>query len=295
MARLILSLDNQVLAEYNMTKERYTIGRLPDNDVRIDNPAVSGHHSLIINILNDSFLEDLNSTHGTYVNGKLIKKHALQHGDVITIGHHQLRFTDQEVPEAEQDEFEKTMVIPSGQQSAEQLARAEQAAEAAAAAAAAEAPMDAAAAVRLDPEEAAALHEKPPPRRHAETVAETETAAPVSHAATAAPVSHTATATGIDPSHVPNALPLAKLQVLSGAFAGRELELTKALTTLGRPGVQVAAITRRAEGYYIVHVESGKDGDYPLVNGQPIGAQARKLSDNDVVQLAGVKMGFFAS
>jgi len=295
MARLILSLDNQVLAEYNMTKERYTIGRLPDNDVRIDNPAVSGHHSLIINILNDSFLEDLNSTNGTYVNGKLIKKHALQHGDVITIGHHQLRFTDQEVPEAEQDEFEKTMVIPSGQQSAEQLARAEQAAEAAAAAAAAEAPLDAAAAVRLDPEEAAALHEKPRPRRHTESVAETETAAPVPHAATAAPVSHTATATGIDPSHVPNALPLAKLQVLSGAFAGRELELTKALTTLGRPGVQVAAITRRAEGYYIVHVESGKDGDYPLVNGQPIGAQARKLSDNDVVQLAGVKMGFFAS
>ena len=285
MARLILSLDNQVLAEYNMTKERYTIGRLPDNDVRIDNPAVSGHHSLIINILNDSFLEDLNSTNGTYVNGKLIKKHALQHGDVITIGHHQLRFTDQEVPEAEQDEFEKTMVIPSGQQSAEQLARAEQAAEAAAAAIA-QPRSDAAAGVRLDPEEAAALTGEPPPRRRAETVA---------HTATAAPVSHTATATGIDPSTVPHALPLARLQVLSGAFAGRELELTKALTTLGRPGVQVAAITRRAEGYYIVHVESGKEGDYPLVNGQPIGAQARKLSDNDVVQLAGVKMGFFVS
>ncbi|HSN52067.1 MAG TPA: FHA domain-containing protein [Woeseiaceae bacterium] len=297
MARLILSLDNQVLAEYNMTKERYTIGRLPDNDVRIDNPAVSGHHSLIINILNDSFLEDLNSTNGTYVNGKLIKKHALQHGDVITIGHHQLRFTDQEVPEAEQDEFEKTMVIPSGQQSAEQLRKAEKAAEAAAAAAAAEAKYDAAAGVRLDPEEAAALQE-PPRRRPAETVAHTATAAPVQkprYTATAAPVSHTATAAGIDPASVPNALPLAKLQVLSGAFAGRELELTKALTTLGRPGVQVAAITRRAEGYYIVHVESGKEGDYPLVNGQPIGAQARKLSDNDVVQLAGVKMGFFAS
>ena len=92
----------------------------------------------------------------------------------------------------------------------------------------------------------------------------------------------------------PSALPLAKLQVLSGAFAGRELELTKALTTLGRPGVQVAAITRRAEGYYVVHVESGEEGDYPLVNGQPIGAQARKLTDNDVLQLAGVKMGFFA-
>ena len=107
MARLILSLDSQVLAEYNMSKERYTIGRLPDNDVRIDNPAVSGHHSLIINILNDSFLEDLNSTNATYVNGKLIKKHALQHGDVITIGHHQLRFADEDSNVAEQDEFER--------------------------------------------------------------------------------------------------------------------------------------------------------------------------------------------
>ena len=274
MARLILSLDNQVLAEYNMTKERYTIGRLPDNDVRIDNPAVSGHHSLIINILNDSFLEDLNSTNGTYVNGKLIKKHALQHGDVIKIGHHQLRFSDEQVNETEQDEFEKTMVIPAGQQNAAQLAKAEKAADIAVAAI-----DDAAAAVRLDPEEAAALE---------------DSAKPVP-AAMSEPASHTETHAGIDPSSAPSALPLAKLQVLSGSFAGRELELTKALTTLGRPGVQVAAITRRAEGYYIVHVESGKEGDFPLVNGQPIGAQAKKLTDNDVVQLAGVKMGFFAS
>jgi hypothetical protein len=88
-------------------------------------------------------------------------------------------------------------------------------------------------------------------------------------------------------------LPRSKLQVLSGQFAGREVDLVKTLTTLGRPGVQVAAITRRADGYYIVHVESGREGDYPLVNGVPIGAQARKLHDNDVVQLAGVKMGFF--
>ena len=71
MSRLILSLEGQVMAEYNMNRERYTIGRLPDNDVRIDNPAVSGHHSLIINIRNDAFLEDLNSTHGTDDNGKL--------------------------------------------------------------------------------------------------------------------------------------------------------------------------------------------------------------------------------
>jgi hypothetical protein len=295
MARLILSLDNQVLAEYNMTKERYTIGRLPDNDVRIDNPAVSGHHSLIINILNDSFLEDLNSTNGTYVNGKLIKKHALQDSDVITIGHHQLKFSEQAPADAEQDEFEKTMVIPAGRQNAEQLAAAEKAAEKAAVAAAsadAAGPAESiaesvAAAVKLDPEEAEGLNPQPASRPAPE---------PVAPAAVAVqPQAHTATAANIDPSAVPNALPLARLQVLSGAFAGRELELTKALTTLGRPGVQVAAITRRAEGYYIVHVESGKDSGFPLVNGKEIGDQARKLADNDVVQLAGVKMGFFAN
>jgi pSer/pThr/pTyr-binding forkhead associated (FHA) protein len=226
MARLVLSLDGQLLAEYNMSRERYTIGRLPDNDIRIDNPAVSGHHALIINILNDSFLEDLNSTNGTYVNGKIVKKHALQHGDVVTVGHHALRFVDGESDEPA-DEFEKTMVIR--------------------------------------PTEAASL------------------------LGTAA-----ATAPAPSPS-IGGALPKAKLQVLSGQFAGRELELVKTLTTLGRPGVQVAAITRRADGYYIVHVESGREGDYPLVNGTPIGPQARRLQDNDVVQLAGVKMGFFLS
>jgi pSer/pThr/pTyr-binding forkhead associated (FHA) protein len=227
----------------------------------------------------------LNSTNGTYVNGKLIKKHALQHSDVITIGHHQLRFSDQQAPETEQDEFEKTMVIPTGQQNADQLAEAERLADKAVAAAADQSMDDVhddvAESVKLDPEDAAALEDEAPPAPKREEIAE--------------PVAHSATATGIDPAQAPSALPLAKLQVLSGAFAGRELELTKALTTLGRPGVQVAAITRRAEGYYIVHVESGKEADFPLVNGQPIGDQARKLSDNDVVQLAGVKMGFFAS
>jgi pSer/pThr/pTyr-binding forkhead associated (FHA) protein len=233
MARLILSLDGTVLAEYNMNKERYTIGRLPDNDIRIDNPAVSGHHSLIINILNDSFLEDLNSTNGTYVNGKLIKKHALQHGDVITAGHHQLRFVEDD--EAQQDEFEKTMVI---QPSARPVER-----------------------VRAAVADAAAVA--------------------------------SATASRRTLGNGAPAIKKAKLQVLSGAFAGRELELTKALTTLGRPGVQVAAITRRSEGYFIVHVDSEGTDNFPLVNGAKIGAQARKLSDNDVIQLAGVKMGFF--
>ena len=224
------------------------------------------------------------------------------------------------------------MVIPSGQQSSAQLARAEAAADRAAAAtlAAHAEPYEradsyepykradsyqpyeradsyepqepehdeVAAAVKLDAEEAAALEDTPPPPPEPvpEPEPEPEPApAPAPPEKDMAETVSSATATRIGLDTRPAALPLAKLQVLSGAFAGRELELTKALTTLGRPGVQVAAITRRAEGYYIVHVESGQEGDFPLVNGRPIGAQARKLSDNDVVQLAGVKMGFFAA
>ena len=117
--------------------------------------------------------------------------------------------------------------------------------------------------------------------------------AAVDQAAKAIAAKRPAPSTGVPENAT--ALPKAKLQVLSGAFAGREVELSKALTTLGRPGVQVAAITRRAEGYFIVHVDSGKENDYPQVNGVPIGPQARRLNDNDVVQLAGVKMGFFES
>src|SRR5688500_7707466 len=114
MARLILSLDGQVLAEYNMTKERYTVARLPDNDVRIDNAAARAPRGPIIDILTDSSLDALNSTAGAYVNGKLIKKHALTPGVVITIGHPLLRSVDSQVERSEQDEFERTLVIQPG-------------------------------------------------------------------------------------------------------------------------------------------------------------------------------------
>jgi len=238
MARLILSMNGQTMAEYNMSKERYTIGRLQDNDVRIDNPTVSGHHSLIINILNDSFLEDLNSTNGTYVNGKLIKKHALQHGDVVTVGKHQLRYVDSvgEVEE-EDDEFVRTMVIGSS---------------------------DLAAHVKASNGNGAAVSEQ------------SAAHGPQSMGADAKPVA------------------VAKIQVLNGTFAGREVILDKAVTTLGRAGAQVIAITRRANGYSIVKVENQEDREPPSVNGDQLGDQARRLNDNDVIQIIGIKMGFFA-
>ena len=238
MGKLILTLDSQELAQYELEKERYTIGRLADNDIHIDNMAVSGHHALIINILKDSFLEDLNSTNGTYVNGKLIKKHALQEGDVITIGRHALKYVSGKPAAAagDADDFEKTMIIRPGTKS--------------------------------------------------------QTGVPSMDSVNKA-ISEAGGAPIADGGAKAAALPRAKLQVLSGSFAGKELELNKALTTLGRPGVQVAAVTRRADGFFVVHVESGQGQGFPTVNGKEIGAQAQKLADNDVIELAGVKMGFY--
>jgi len=244
-AKLILSLNNSVLGEFPLDKERIILGRKADNDIQVDNLAVSGQHAAIITILNDSFLEDLDSTNGTYVNGKLVKKHALKNSDVITIGKHELKYVNDEASD-EDDEFEKTMIIRPGMAGHAAAAAKAQEQEAPAAPAAAAAAPDAGAA--------------------------------------ATPAGQAAPAGG-------SAMPLGKIQVLSGPGAGKELELKKALITLGRPGVQVAVITRRPQGYFITHVE----GTHPVVNGESIGAQARQLQENDVVELAGVKMEFFMS
>lgn len=233
-AKLVLSLNGSVLREYPLTKERMTIGRKAGNDVQVDNLAVSGQHALIITILNDSFLEDLGSTNGTYVNGKLIKKHALQNGDVVGIGKHELQYINENASSSESD-FEKTMIIRPGMANESPDVVKESAKKA---------------------EEIAAQHTPEPasPPREEE-------------------------------------LPLGRVHVLNGPAKGKELELKKALTTLGKPGVQVAVITRRPQGYFITHVE----GKHPSVNGQEVGSQAYPLKDNDVVELAGVKMEFFVN
>jgi pSer/pThr/pTyr-binding forkhead associated (FHA) protein len=243
MAKLVLSLNGVVQGEYQLDKERITVGRKPDNDIQIDNLAVSGKHALIITILDDSFLEDLGSTNGTYVNGKLIKKHALKNGDVIAIGKHELKYINEHAT-ADDDEFEKTMIIKPGSASA--AVAAAQAAERAGAGPATPQPAAAAA------------------------------------AAAAAPVGG-------------QKLPLGRLTVLNGPIAGKELELTKALITLGKPGTQVAVISRRPQGYFLTHIESDGDGKrYPLVNGEPIGPKAYQLKNNDLIELAGIKMEFTA-
>jgi len=242
MSKLVLSLNGVVQGEYELNQERVTIGRKAENEIPIDNLAVSGKHALIITILDDSFLEDLGSTNGTYVNGKLIKKHALKNGDVIAIGKHELKYVNDAVgDDYDEDEFEKTMIIKPGSASA--------------AVAAAKAAENAGAAA--------------------------EPARPASAGA---------------PAGGGGGMPLGRLTVLNGPIAGKELELTKALITLGKPGTQVAVISRLPQGYFLTHIESDGDGKrYPTVNGEPIGPKAYQLKDGDLIELAGIKMEFSSS
>ena len=273
MAKLILSMDGLVLKEIQLSKERTTIGRKPHNDIQIDNLAVSGEHAVIVTILADSFLEDLGSTNGTFVNGKTVKKHFLQNNDVIELGKYKLKYMAEAQPGAvKAADFEKTMILRPGamRKPPAPAAPAPVHVETAPAGAVAATPVADAAA-----------------RSHAATQVGITAASVGVSASTAAP----APAPALAPTPAP-AAPVrhAMLKLMSGGNAGKELELTKPLTTLGKPGVQVAVITRRPQGFFITHVEGTNK---PIVNGKPIEQQAHALHDHDIIELAGVKVEFF--
>ena len=207
MPKMIVSIDGVVIKEVQLTKDRTTLGRRPYNDIVIDNLAVSGEHAVLQMSGADVFLEDLNSTNGTYVNGKAIKKQQLQGGDTVEIGKYKIKFVNDAA-----DSHEKTTVISGG--------------------AVVSGAAEAAAAVSLGP---------------------------------------------------------AAIKVISGSAAGREVALTKVVTTIGKPGVAVAAITRRPHGYVVAMVEGTVK---PTVNGQPLSTDGIDLRHGDLLELAGTQMQF---
>ena len=233
MAKLVLSFNDEVVKEYELDKELITIGRKPDNDIHIDNLATSSKHAKVLTILNDSFIEDLDSTNGIYIDGNKIAKHALKNGENIIIGNHELKYVNANT-ESGESEFEKTMIIRPHEEGMKETGGAD---------------------------------------KHIEKSIG-KIASDFASAGT--------TTNGPGP---------AKLQLISGTNAGKELQLTKILTTLGRPGVQSAAITRRQTGYFLIAVEADKDNKMPLVNNTEIGKQ-QPLADGDVIEVAGIKMSF---
>ena len=225
MPKMIVSIDGVVIKEVQLTKDRTTLGRRPYNDIVIDNLAVSGEHAVLQMTGNEVYLEDLNSTNGTYVNGKAVKKQLLQNNDTVEIGKYKIKY----INEVAGPTFEKTMILKAG-------------------------------AVPPMPSAPAPAH------------------------AGAAPAASLAHAQAADLGQLN-----AAIKVLSGAAAGREVPLVKVVTTIGKPGVAVAAITKRPHGFVVAHVEGA---NRPTLNGAAIGADPVTLKHGDLLELAGTQMQF---
>ena len=223
--KLEYRFNNNKLGEFPLAKEVMTIGRADDNDIRIDNLAVSAHHAKLLNIFDDSFLEDLNSTNGTYVNGKAIDKHALKHGDIIIIGKHELRYINEN--KVYLGESEKTILI----------------------------------------------------RPKAEQPGYPESAAITDGEALVRPEFKD--------------LRKAKLQILNGRSAGKELALVKESVKLGKSGSEIVQINRRPDGHFIVCIDAPGNQLPPRVNGKDIGAGAIKLNNHDIIEINRLKIEYY--
>jgi len=223
MGKLVVSLDGVVIKEVQITKDKTTLGRRPYNDIVIDNLAVSGEHAVLQMVGQDVFIEDLNSTNGTYINGKAVKKQLLAHNDTVEVGKYKIKFMVDDGTD-----YEKTMIMKPGAMSG--------------------------------------------------GVGYTSTGRTSGFGGLA---SATPAASG-------NVGP-ATIRVMNGAAAGREVVLTKVVTTVGKPGVQVASITKRPTGYVLAHVEGASR---PTVNSTPLAGETVSLKNGDVIELAGTQMQF---
>lgn len=289
MSHLVVTLEDKLVGEFPITKEKMTIGRKPDNDICINNLAISSYHTQIITVLDSSFLEDLNSTNGTYVNARLVKKHALEDGDLIDIGNYRIRYVGDEPKQQDKDTsdvLEKTIVLsPNDPEGMEEYLKKENTL------------------IQEKPTSTLSNHPAPIIDTREEDAVEVTQAAATSGAATARQtgaesVSAPDTSVSASVEQIVSATNasepqrMGKLQVLNGKNAGLVLDLKKSLTTFGSPKMAVAGVTKRAKGYFLVHVQ-GQDGHHTLLNGEQLKAKATQLEDNDIIEVANIKLEFF--
>jgi len=202
MPQLIASVEGVEIKKVSLQKDRTTLGRHSDNDIVFDNMVVSGHHCVFdLKGLADVFVEDLNSTNGTYINGKMVKRQRLHDGEVIAIGNFRIQFR---AGSSQPIDFSGTTVMQVGPDgSAPQL----------------------------------------------------------------------------------NAF----FKVINGLSAGLEMPVLKAVTTFGKPGVSVVAVSHRRDGFYVAHLDGE---DPPTLNGDRLGDQPVRLTDHDVLEIGGTQMLF---
>jgi hypothetical protein len=264
MSKLVLFLADGTTLDVPLKPERMTIGRRADNDICLPNLAVSGEHAAVVTILADSFLEDLGSTNGTLVNGAPISKHLLRDGDQVDIGRHMLIFCVDEDTVLAPDvvrSSERSAVGDLGErvQAAKPFVRARGGG------------VGGGSAMRRDrvAENAAALREarsEPDPGPGPVPAAE-----------------------ATSQNRVRPASSTFSLKVLSGPGAGRAIPLTKASTTVGRAGVQVALIGRTGDSFSLSLIEGQRP---PLLNGAVPPGDKTPLASGDVIEILGARLQF---
>ncbi len=205
MAKLIITLDGVTIGEQALDQPRITLGRASSNDIHLDDGTVSGKHAQFHVLGKDVFVEDMESTNGTMVNGQRVHRRQLRQGDVLRIGQHELRFVD----DGGQN-LDATVIISSAQR---------------------------------------------------------------------------------ESLKTPKEL-IGKLKILNGPKTGEMLELNKPYNTVGKPGVQVAVVAKRSQGFFLVPVAVGNSQGAPSLNGQSVGAASLALKNGDVLEVAGVRLEF---
>jgi hypothetical protein len=274
MSKLVLFLPDGTTLDVPLARERTTIGRRADNDICLPNLAVSGEHAVVVTILADSFLEDLNSTNGTLVNGSPIAKHFLRDRDQIDIGRHRLVYCveDDAVIDAE---VVAGMARISARDFGEQVEPAKTFA-------------------RAHPVKAP---DSPPAREslpvHRDAVGnlaggQLPEGHPVPDAAVRG-LTPEATPSMPPAPQTPSAPQLASIKLLSGVNAGALIALTKAETTVGRPGVQVASIVKAGASFRLKPVEGASP---PRINGKPVDGDGAELAHGDMIEIAGSRLEF---
>jgi pSer/pThr/pTyr-binding forkhead associated (FHA) protein len=270
MGKLVVSLDGVVIKEVQIIKDKTTLGRRPYNDIVIDNLAVSGEHAVLQMVGQDVFIEDLNSTNGTYINGKAVKKQLLAHNDTVEIGKYKIKYLVDDGTD-----YEKTQVLRPGAQAAATSASAGHASgfsHTVASSALSGFGSLGGSASAATPASIRVLN-----------------GAAAGREVTLTQVVTTPAGSNSGFGGLASSPGSAAIKVLNGAAAGREVMLTKVVTTVGKPGVQVASITKRPNGYVIAHVEGGAR---PNINGSPLAGDSVQLKNGDVIELAGTQMQF---
>jgi hypothetical protein len=259
MGKLVLFRADGTAQEIRLDRERITIGRRPDNDVCLAQPAVSGEHAAVVTILDDSFLEDLGSTNGTLVNGDPVTKHFLRDRDEIDIGREIFVYLadDSTVLDAPPRRPERPSAADGGDVVA------------------------GVAGVQRDKRRSDGLAAIS--GRDVDAI-QRIVAAEIEGSATEPPAPGLAERSPLPRPLVKPPGPAPAIRVLSGSSAGRVLPLAGRETVIGRAGVQVVALRRTADEVRVVPIEGTIP---PSINGTPIPPDGQRLAAGDILEIAG--------